>query len=67
MPRVIITKDTRISDAIKLCPGAPEIFRDLGMGCCVCMAASAETIGDGAEMHEVDVQTIVDRLNAACE
>jgi hypothetical protein len=31
------------------------------------MAASAETIEEGAEMHEVDAQSIVDKLNAACE
>lgn len=62
-----ITIETRISDAIRICPEAPEIFREMGMGCCACMAASAETIGEGAEMHEVDAQTIVDRLNEACK
>lgn len=61
-----ITKDTTIAEAIKLCPNAPDIFREHGMGCCGCMAASAETIGEGAEMHEVDAQKVVDELNAAC-
>ena len=60
-----ITKDTTIDEAMKLCPSAPDIFREVGMGCCGCMAASAETIEEGAEMHEVDAQTIVDKLNAA--
>ena len=60
-----ISKDTTIDEAMKLCPSAPHIFRELGMGCCACMAASAETIEEGAEMHEVDAQAIVDKLNAA--
>ncbi len=62
-----ITKDTTIDEAMRLCPTAPDIFRELGMGCAACLAAAAETIEEGAEMHEVDVQTIVDRLNAACK
>lgn len=63
----IITKDTTIAEAMRLCPSAPDIFRELGMGCCACMAASAETIEEGSEMHDVDLRTIVERLNAACE
>jgi hybrid cluster-associated redox disulfide protein len=63
----VITKDTTIAEALRLCPNAPEIFNEVGMGCCACLAASAETIEDGAFMHEVDVQAIVDKLNAGCE
>ena len=66
-PELPITKDTTIAEAIRLCPSAPNVFREHGMGCCVCMAASAETIEEGAEMHEVDAQKIVDELNAARE
>lgn len=63
----VITKDTTIAEALRLCPDAPEIFNDVGMGCCACLAASAETIEEGALMHEVDAQAIVDKLNAACK
>jgi len=66
-PREVITKDMTIAEALRLCPSAPDIFGEVGMGCCICMAASAETIEEGALMHEVDPQTIVDKLNAACE
>ncbi|MHB0999303.1 MAG: DUF1858 domain-containing protein [Armatimonadota bacterium] len=61
-----ITKDTRISDIIKVCPSAPEVLNRHGMGCFACMAASAETIEEGAQMHEVDVQAVLDELNAVC-
>lgn len=63
----MITKDTRIADAIRICPDAVDIFARHGLGCCGCMCASAETIEEGALMHELDVQAIVDDLNAACK
>jgi len=66
-PKEIITKDMTIAEAMRICPHAPEIFDRHGMGCFVCMAASAETIEEGAEMHEIEAQVIVDELNAACE
>lgn len=62
----VITKDTSIAEAMRLCPKAPEIFSAHGMGCCACLAAAAETIEQGAGMHESDVQAIVDALNDAC-
>ena len=63
----MITKDTSIDEAMRLCPNAPEIFKRHGMACCACMAASAETIEEGALMHEIDAQAIVDELNADCK
>lgn len=62
-----ITKDTSIADAMKLCPNAPEIFNRHEMACWACMAASAETIEEGALMHEIDAQAIIDELNADCK
>lgn len=64
--KALITKDTTITKVIEICPNAAEIFKKYKMGCLVCMAASAETIEEGALMHDVDAQKIVDELNAAC-
>ena len=66
-PDTEITKETTIDLAMRLCPDAAKIFRRHGMGCCSCMAASAETIEDGAMMHGVDAQAIVDELNASMQ
>lgn len=63
----LITRDTRISDVIKICPSAPEVFNRHGMGCFACMAASAETVEEGAQMHGVDVDAILDELNSVCQ
>ena len=62
----LITKDTKIAEVIEMCPDAADIFDKHGMGCFACMAASAETVEEGALMHDIDVQAIVDELNAAC-
>lgn len=61
-----ISKDTRISDIIKICPSAPDVFLKHGMGCFACMASSAETLEEGAQMHGIDVQVMIDDLNKVC-
>lgn len=62
----IITEDTPISEAIRICPDVAEVFERHGMGCFACMAASAETIGEGALMHGIDAREILEELNAKC-
>ena len=37
------------------------------MGCIGCLAARFETLGQGAEVHGIDVDQLVDDLNAALE
>ncbi|MHB0912412.1 MAG: DUF1858 domain-containing protein [Armatimonadota bacterium] len=63
----IITRETSIAQAIRICPQAAEILSSHGMGCAGCLAASAETVGEGAEMHGLDADAVVAELNAACE
>ncbi|HEY3298489.1 MAG TPA: DUF1858 domain-containing protein [Armatimonadota bacterium] len=63
----IITRETPIFEAIRICPDAAAIFERHGMGCCGCMAASAETVEEGALMHDIDVEAILRELNAKCE
>ncbi len=63
-----ITKDMTIARVMELCPRAPEIFAAHGMGCAICLISSAETIDEGATMHGVDVEALLDELNAcSCE
>jgi hybrid cluster-associated redox disulfide protein len=64
----MITSDMTIAEAMELCPRAPEIFAEHGMGCSICLISSSETIEEGASMHGVDVEVILGELNAcACE
>lgn len=59
-----IARDTTIARAMELCPRAPEIFAAHGMGCAVCLISSAETVEEGAVMHGVEVEVILNELNA---
>jgi hybrid cluster-associated redox disulfide protein len=63
---IVITKDMRLDELIRVCPIAPKVLSSLGMGCCSCMAASSETIEEGALMHGLDAQAVVDALNEMC-
>ena len=59
-----ITGDMTIEQAMEMCPRAPDIFAEHGMGCSICLISSSETIEEGASMHGVDVDLILAELNA---
>ena len=62
-----ITKDTMISEIMRIDPGLAPILMSIGMHCLGCPASQAETLEQAAMVHSVDVNELVDRLNAALE
>ena len=62
-----IGPDTPIYDVLQSCPNASEIFESYGLACETCMGASVETIEEGSIMHGVDLQALLDALNANCD
>lgn len=60
-----ITKDMFISDIVKENPATAMIFMEYGMGCLGCSAARHETIEQGAIVHGIDVDALVEALNKA--
>ena len=46
-------------------PEVLPVFQQFGMGCIGCMAAHFETLEQGAAAHGVDVDEMVNALNAA--
>ena len=60
---VKVTKDSIISDIIKLAPGTDEFFFEIGMHCLDCPASRGETIGMACEIHGTDADKLVDDLN----
>ena len=60
-----ITKDTVIGDILKVAPQAAPIFMGIGMHCLGCAIAHGETIEQAAQVHGVDVDDLVDKLNEA--
>ncbi len=59
----MITKDTRIIDALQLSPDVAGVFERFGMGCIGCMGITMETIENGAKMHHILIDELLKALN----
>lgn len=60
-----ITKKMNIKEVIKKHPETVEVFNKFGFHCIGCVAASFESIEDGANAHGVTAEEIVEDLNKA--
>jgi hybrid cluster-associated redox disulfide protein len=60
-----VTKDTRIADLLIAYPQTGDVFSGHGLGCFVCLGASMETVEEGALMHGLDANEIIEELNRA--
>lgn len=58
-----ITKDTIIMDVLAIDPGTAEFFFEIGMHCLGCPSASGESIAQAAEVHGVDADALVEKIN----
>ena len=59
-----ITKDTLIMDCLKINPNSAEILQAVGMHCLGCPASRGETIAEACEVHGVDCDELLEKLNA---
>ena len=60
-----ITKKMSFSEVISKYPETTGVFLRYGMHCVGCIAASFETIEQGAKAHGIDPDKLVKDLNAA--
>ncbi len=60
---MIITKSSSINDVLRSYPESVKIFEKYNMGCMGCMGSTAETIENGAKMHGLDFDVIVNEIN----
>ncbi len=58
-----ITADSSIIGTVQMHPEIMGIFMQYGLGCVGCMAASFETIGQGAMAHGIDVDSLLADIN----
>ncbi len=58
-----VTKDTIISDVLKIDQGTAPFFFEIGMHCLGCPSASGETIEEACAVHGVDADELVEKLN----
>ena len=60
-----ITKDTIIGDILDVAPQTAPIFLSIGMHCLGCPASRGETVEQACMVHGVDVDVLVEKLNAS--
>ena len=58
------TKDMSIADVLKMDRGTASILMEHGMHCLGCPHATAESLEDAGMVHGIDVDALVDNLNA---
>ena len=56
-------KDTRIGELLEKTPEKAEILLEAGMHCLGCPASQMETLEEACDVHGIDVQEILDKLN----
>ena len=61
---MVINKDTKIGEIIENAPEKAELLLEAGMHCLGCPASQAETLEEAWEVHGIDVEELVKKLNA---
>ena len=59
----MITKDTFIGDILNINPDVAPFFFEMGMHCLGCPAARSETVEQACEVHGVDCDELVEKIN----
>ncbi len=58
-----ITKDTIIGDILDADRDCSKFFLEIGMHCLGCPSARGETVEQACEVHGVDCDALVDKIN----
>ena len=58
-----ITKDTIIGDILTIAPQTAPLFMNIGMHCLGCPASRGESIEEACEVHGVDCDELIEKLN----
>lgn len=58
-----ITKDTLISEILRINPNSAQILMRFGMGCLGCPSSQMESLEQAAMVHGIDLNTLLEELN----
>lgn len=61
---VQITKDTIIGEILDIAPQTAPLFMAIGMHCLGCPSSRGETVEQACMVHGVDVNALLEKLNA---
>ncbi len=59
-----ITKEMTIAEVLKINPKTAKVFFEMGMHCLGCPTAAGETVKEAAEVHGVEPDDLIKKLNA---
>ena len=59
----MIEKTTKIGELLEKAPEKAEILLEAGMHCLGCPASQAETIEEACEVHGIDVDELLKKIN----
>ena len=57
-------KDTRIGEILEKAPEKAEILLEIGMHCLGCTDSQMETLEEACDVHGIDVNEVLEKLNA---
>ena len=60
-----ITAEMNIAEVVDNFPETREVFAELGLACVGCVASQFETLKQGLEVHDIDLNSALEKLNAA--
>jgi len=63
----LLTKDTVIGDVLKIDVQLARFLMEIGMHCIGCPASRGETIAEACQVHGVDPDELLSRMNAYLE
>ncbi len=58
-----IKKDMTIGELLEKAPEKAEILLEAGMHCLGCPASQMETLEEACEVHGIDIDEIIEKLN----
>ena len=59
-----IDKDITIGELLREAPEKAEVLLEAGMHCLGCPSAQAESLEEACEVHGIDVNELLEKLNA---
>ena len=62
---MVVTKDMLIGDILDAAPSTAPFFLEMGMHCLGCPASRGESVEEACQVHGVDADELVKKLNAA--
>lgn len=57
-------KDTKIGEILQKAPEKAEILLEVGMHCLGCPASQMETLEEACNVHGIDVNELLEKLNS---